>query len=364
MLCCVILGGLGSLRGTLLGVVLLDRLRQRRGADARRPDSERQHQSHRQSAADVQQLEADDLRPGADPDDALPARGIAALAASRSRADRHETADSRPREAADGPARAPQADGSLRRVDGRRRTSIARSTSDRFSRSSVPTAPARPRSSTPITGIYEPTSGSIEFHGRPLAAPVHLARGRRPVRADRPVHGPGGGAGEHRRQRLVAGHDQAKLRRARRARFRMRPPGTTPRIICTAGSRWSACAAIAGRCARPTAAARWATRQTREEAEQIARRISRQLIAAADRPTRSSERDGKWIVPGDDATARIWPHSTRESDARSGYGEVRGDRPRAGRGGAATRSLRWSAALPWAPPAPGPCGTAHGARPR
>ena len=80
MLCCIILGGLGSLRGTLLGVFLLigfdnvvapilDGLIQ--GANIN-PDG--------QSAADVQQLEADDLRPGADPDDAVPARGAAALA--------------------------------------------------------------------------------------------------------------------------------------------------------------------------------------------------------------------------------------------------------------------------------------------
>ena len=87
MLCCVILGGLGSLRGTLLGVFLLIGFDNVVGADPRRTRFKAASVNPGgQSAADVQQLEADDLRPGADRDDAIPARGAAALDAGRSRA--------------------------------------------------------------------------------------------------------------------------------------------------------------------------------------------------------------------------------------------------------------------------------------
>ena len=96
MLCCVILGGLGSLRGTLLGVVLLI------GFDnvvAPIVDGLIQAASDRhvgKPAVDVQQLEADDLRPGADADDAVPARGAASLA-RRSRPRCHAARDDPPR---------------------------------------------------------------------------------------------------------------------------------------------------------------------------------------------------------------------------------------------------------------------------
>ena len=81
MLCCIILGGLGQPPRHAAGRGAADRLRQRRWRRSGRLHSRPLNINPvGQSAADVQQLEADDLWPGADPDDAIPARGIAAFA--------------------------------------------------------------------------------------------------------------------------------------------------------------------------------------------------------------------------------------------------------------------------------------------
>ena len=51
MLCCIILGGLGSIRGTLLGVLLLVGFDNIARAGARQPDSAQQSQPERAAAA-------------------------------------------------------------------------------------------------------------------------------------------------------------------------------------------------------------------------------------------------------------------------------------------------------------------------
>ena len=161
-----------------------------------------------------------------------------------------------------------------------------------------------------ITGIYEPTTGSIEFRGRPLERPLTW-RVVAACAAGRPAHRPGGGAGEHRRQRAVAGHDQAELRRARASHFPMRPPGSDAgnylRGDAGAGAHARRSLGRAHRRRPPHAGLCHVARRSRAD---CATRFDELIAAAALARTRCSERDGKWVVARSDDDRGRWPRST------------------------------------------------------
>ena len=156
ILAAIILGGLGSLRGTLLGVFLLvgfdnvltplvDGLVQGWTAGAGESPN---------YLADLQQLEVDDFWPGVDPHDAISARGFVALGSRAARTAHRDEASSRKSQPEtglypDGTSGTEKTDRSFRRPDGRQRRSTANWTSTRSFRSSVPTVPARRPRSTP-----------------------------------------------------------------------------------------------------------------------------------------------------------------------------------------------------------------------
>ena len=183
-----------------------------------------------------------------------------------------------------------------------------------------------------ITGIYEPTGGSIEFRGRPLERPftwqvlavcalVGLA------------HRAGRRAGERRRQRPVAGHDQAQLRRTGRAVFLCAPPGATPGTTCKARWRSSRCAAAAGPCAPPTAAARSAMPHRRRSRADARSRFERLIAAAAHGRRRCTSATASGSCAIADDTELLATFDT-EADAAARVGQVRrpspANRPRGG----------------------------------
>ena len=298
MLCCIILGGLGSIRGTLLGVLLLIGFDNVVGPGPRRLHPTREHQSQRQSAADVQQLEADDLRPGADPDDAIPTRGVAPLAPGRGRATiAKRRASSMSRLELD---KLTVRFGGLTAVEN---VDCRRWPNGKIYSIIGPNGAGKTTVFNAITGIYEPTTGTIEFRRTRPRPTVHL-EGRPRGRADRPGDRHRGGALRRQCRRPVAGHDQSQLRRTRRDILTDAPPGP---MSATTGAGELALEPIrGGRWAVRTADARrtLAFAPIAEEAEKLRGRYEALIaVAQAERSSKTADdtshisQDGdRWVI--------------------------------------------------------------------
>ena len=164
-----------------------------------------------------------------------------------------------------------------------------------------------------ISGIYEPTSGAIEFHGRPLERPLSWH-----VVAACVLIGLFTGLAA-----AVVSVDVNALWRA-----------TIKRNFAGPGEPFSYAAAwndalnyLQGRLAlEQVRGHRWAVRSadgrstlgyaaSREEAEQTRSQFEK-LIAVANYPTALVERDGKWVVPSDNAEQTLATFDS-EADARA-----------------------------------------------
>ncbi len=172
-------------------------------------------------------------------DDAVPARRVAPLAASRSRTAR--PAGGRRRDAVE----ARQADRAVRRPDGRRERRLRRSSRGRSFRSSAPTAPARPRSSTPSPASTTPPAARFDFTGSRLPG---RSPGRWPSRpSPSGCHRPGRRAVGGRTSTRCGGPRSSATTPEPARRFPIAPPGTTWPATCAVtlalepvrGERWA-----------------------------------------------------------------------------------------------------------------------------